>query len=70
MALVVKHPPANAGDIRDIGSILGAGRSQEEGKATHSILAWKIAWTDSPGGLQSMGSQGFGHDLHAFIVNM
>ena len=26
--------------------------------ATHSsILAWKIAWTEEPGGLQSMGSQ-------------
>ena len=32
--------------------------------ATHSsILAWKIAWTEEPGGLQSMGSQRVGHDL-------
>ena len=31
--------------------------------ATHSsILAWKIPWTEEPGGLQSMGSQGVGHD--------
>ena len=31
--------------------------------ATHSsILAWKISWTDGPGGLQSMGSQRVGHD--------
>ena len=30
----------------------------EEGMATHScILAWKIPWTEQPGGLQSMGSQ-------------
>ena len=30
----------------------------EEGTATHSnILAWKIPWTEKPGGLQSMGSQ-------------
>ena len=30
----------------------------EEGMATHfSILAWRIAWTDEPGGLQSVGSQ-------------
>ena len=29
--------------------------------ATHSsILAWKIPWTEEPGGLQSMGSQGVG----------
>ena len=32
--------------------------------ATHSsILAWKIPWAEEPGGLQFMGSQGFGHDL-------
>ena len=30
----------------------------EEEMATHSsILAWKIPWTEKPGGLQSMGSQ-------------
>ena len=30
----------------------------EEGPATHSsILAWRIPWTEEPGGLQSMGSQ-------------
>ena len=32
--------------------------------ATHSsILAWRIPWTEEPGGLQSMGSQRVGHDL-------
>ena len=31
--------------------------------ATHSsTLAWKIPWTEEPGGLQSMGSQRVGHD--------
>ena len=31
---------------------------QEKGLATHySILAWRIPWTEEPGGLQSMGSQ-------------
>ena len=35
----------------------------EEGMATHSgILAWKIPWTEEPGGLQSKGSQRVGHD--------
>ena len=35
----------------------------EKGMATHSsILAWKIPWTEEPGGLQSMGSQRVGHD--------
>ena len=30
----------------------------EKGMATHfSILAWKISWTEEPGGLQSLGSQ-------------
>ena len=27
-----------------------------------SVLDWKIPWTEEPGGLQSMGSQGVGHD--------
>ena len=31
MALVVKNPPANAGDVRDVGSILVSGRSPGEG---------------------------------------
>ena len=35
----------------------------EEEVATHSnILAWKIPWTEEPGGLQSMGFHGVGHD--------
>ena len=35
----------------------------EEEMASHSnILAWRISWTEKPGGLQSMGSQGVRHD--------
>ena len=35
----------------------------EEGMAAHaSILAWRIPWTEEPGGLQSMGSQRVGHN--------
>ena len=35
----------------------------EEGKATHcSTFAWKIPWTEEPGGLQSTGSHRVGHD--------
>ena len=35
----------------------------EKGRATHSsILAWRIPWTEEPGGLQSMGSQRVRHD--------
>ena len=36
---------------------------QEEGIATHSdILAWRIPWTEEPGGLQSIGTQRVGHN--------
>ena len=52
MVLVVKNFPANAGDVGDMGSILGSGRFLEEGVATHSsILAWRIPWAEEPGGL-------------------
>ena len=35
----------------------------EKEMATHSsALAWKIPWTEGPGGLQSMGSLGVGHN--------
>ena len=52
--LVVKNPPASAGNIRDTGSIPGSERSPEEGMATRSsILAWRIPWTEEPGRLQS-----------------
>ena len=58
VALVVKNPPANAGDVRDMGSVPGSGRSPGEGNGSHSsILAWRIPRTQEPGGLQSMGSQ-------------
>ena len=58
MALVVKNSPANTGDVRDAGSILGQEEPLEKGMATHSsILAWRIPWTEEPGGLQSMKLQ-------------
>ena len=42
---------------------LGQEDPLEEEMATHSsILAWKITWTDEPGGLQSIGLQRAGHD--------
>ena len=42
---------------------LGQESPLKEGMATHSsILAWKIPWTEEPGGLQSIGSQRVGHD--------
>ena len=61
---MAKDPPANAGDIRDAGSIsLGWEDPLEEGMANHSgILAWRIPRTEEPGGLQSMGSERVRHD--------
>ena len=42
---------------------LGWDDPREEGMATHSnTLAYKIPWTEQPGGLQSMGSQRVRHD--------
>ena len=35
----------------------------EEDTATHfNIFTWRIPWTEEPDGLQSMGTQGVGHD--------
>ena len=42
---------------------LGQEDPLENRMATHSnILAWKIPWTEDPGGLQFMGLQRTGHD--------
>ena len=52
VVLAVKSTPANAGDMRDAGSVSRLGRSPEEGMAAHSsILAWRIPRTEEPGGL-------------------
>ena len=53
VALMVKNPPANARDIRDVGSIPGSGRSPGGEHGNSSILAWRIPWTEEPGGLYS-----------------
>ena len=59
---VVRNLPASAGDIRDAGLSLGWEDPLEEEMATHSsILAWRIPWTEEPGGPQSMESQRVGH---------
>ena len=60
MMLVVKNPPANAGDI---GLIPGLERYPGGRHVTHSsILAWRILWTEESSGLQSIESQRVGHD--------
>ena len=59
---MVKNLPANAGDVKEEGLILGGEKPLEEGMATHSsMLAWTVPWTQEPGGLQSMGSQRVRH---------
>ena len=60
VAQIVKNLPA----IQEIQvQLLGREDPLEKGVATHlSMLAWRIPWTEEPGGLQSMGSQGVGHD--------
>ena len=63
MTLVVKNPPANAGDARDAGSVPMLGRSPggRHGNPLH-IIAWRTPWTEEPGELQSLWSQIVGHD--------
>ena len=52
VALLLKNMPVNAGDIRDVGLIPGWKEPLEEEVATFSsILAWRISWTEKPGGL-------------------
>ena len=44
---------------------LGQEDPLEKAVVTHStVLAWRIPWTEEPGGLSSMGSQRVGHDLN------
>ena len=60
---MVKNMPAN--EKMQETEILSLGQEDllEEGMATHySILAWRISWTQEPGGLQSLGVQRVGHD--------
>ena len=58
MALVVKNPPANAGDLRDPGTIPWRGAWQP----TPVFLPGESPRTEEPGGLQSIGLQRVGHD--------
>ena len=60
VAQTVKHLPA-VQEIR-VRSLGWEGPLEKE-MATHSsILAWRIPWTEEPGGLQYMGSQRVGHE--------
>ena len=61
VALVVKNPPAEAGDKETWVHFLGWEDPLEEGMATcSSILTWRTPWTEQPGRLLSMGLQRVG----------
>ena len=57
VAQIVKNLPSSMWEPQALS--LGGEDPLEEGMATlhSSILAWRIPWTEEPGGLQSMGSQ-------------
>ena len=49
--VVVKNLPANAEDIKDMGSVPGSGRSPGEGHGNLvQYSCWKVLWTEEPGG--------------------
>ena len=59
---MVKHPPASA-ETRET-RVLSLGWEdplEEEMMTQPSILAWRIPWTEEPGGLKSMGFHRVGH---------
>ena len=60
---MVKNPPAMQ-EIKEtkVLSLDWEDLLEEEMATCSSILAWRIPWTEEPGGLQSMGSQRVGHD--------
>ena len=63
VVLMINNPPANAGDIRNTGSIPASGRSpggEHDNSLQYSCL--QNPMTGEPGGLQSMGSQIAGHN--------
>ena len=65
---VVKNLPANEGDA---GLVPGSGRSPGRGNSYHSCIhAWRIPWTEDPGGLQSMGLQRVGHDWVTYTFTL
>ena len=59
---MVKNLPANAGDIRDAGSIPGSGRSPGEGNPCQYSCLENLMGRAVAGGLQSMGSHRVGYD--------
>ena len=62
VALVVRNPPANARDLRDVDLITVSGRSPGGGRGNPlQYFCLRILWTEDPGGLRSMGLHRVGH---------
>ena len=58
-----KEFTCNAGNTRNVDLVSESGKFPEEGHGNHcNILAWRIPWTEEPGGLQSIGSQKIGYN--------
>ena len=60
VAQVVKNLPSR--QETQVQSLGAEDLLEKEMAIPFSILAWRIPWTEEPGGLQSVGSQIFGHD--------
>ena len=61
--MAIKNLPANAGDARNMGSILGWGRSPGGGNGNPlQYCCLGNPMTEEPGGLQSVGSERGGHN--------
>ena len=61
VAQSVKYLPSM--QVTRVRSLGGDDPLEKEMTNHSSILAWRIPWTEEPGGLQSMGLQRVGHDL-------
>ena len=63
---ITRYPSPNPSNLsvqeRWVHSVVQEGPPEKEMAAHSSILAWRIPWTEEPGGLQSTGSQRVGHD--------
>ena len=55
VAQLVKSPSANSGDETRVPSLDQEDPLEEDMATLSSILAWRIPWTEEPGGLQSTG---------------
>ena len=60
--LVVKNPPANAGDMRCWFDLCWEDPLEYKMAVHSSMLAWEIPWTEVPGQVQSMGLQRIAHN--------